>query len=60
MPVRWRWPREGGELSRWMHWLLNAHVRRYHHVVQHDEVAPSPEDLAEEGLEIVDSAFVSG
>ncbi|MBX9681439.1 MAG: transposase [Gemmataceae bacterium] len=26
-------PREDGDLSRWMHWLLNAHVRRYrkHH-----------------------------
>jgi putative transposase len=24
------WPREDGDLSRWMHWLLNAHVRRYH------------------------------
>ncbi|MFO0867062.1 MAG: transposase [Gemmataceae bacterium] len=23
-------PREDGDLSRWMHWLLNAHVRRYH------------------------------
>jgi putative transposase len=24
------WPHEDGDLSRWMHWLLNAHVRRYH------------------------------
>jgi putative transposase len=24
------WPRADGDLSRWMHWLLNAHVRRYH------------------------------
>jgi len=24
------WPRHDGELSLWMHWLLNAHVRRYH------------------------------
>jgi len=24
------WPRRDGDLSRWMHWLLNAHVRRYH------------------------------
>src|SRR5438128_1777621 len=24
------WPKEDGELSRWMHWLLNTHVRRYH------------------------------
>jgi putative transposase len=23
-------PRADGDLSRWMHWLLNAHVRRYH------------------------------
>jgi putative transposase len=23
-------PKEDGDLSRWMHWLLNAHVRRYH------------------------------
>ena len=22
------WPREGGDLSRWMHWLMTAHVRR--------------------------------
>src|SRR5947209_17619945 len=22
-------PKEDGDLSRWMHWLLNAHVRRY-------------------------------
>ena len=24
------WPREGDDLSRWMHWLLTTHVRRYH------------------------------
>jgi putative transposase len=24
------WPRRDGDLSRWVHWLLNAHVRRYH------------------------------
>lgn len=24
------WPRKGGDLSRWMQWLLTAHVRRYH------------------------------
>jgi putative transposase len=24
------WPHRDGDLSRWMHWLLNAHVRRYH------------------------------
>ncbi len=24
------WPREDGDLSRWMQWLLTAHVRRYH------------------------------
>jgi putative transposase len=24
------WPQEDGELSRWMHWLLSTHVRRYH------------------------------
>jgi putative transposase len=24
------WPTEDGDLGRWMHWLLNAHVRRYH------------------------------
>src|SRR3954451_10200613 len=23
-------PKEDGDLSPWMHWLLNAHVRRYH------------------------------
>src|SRR4051794_18951267 len=23
------WPRGDGDLSRWMHWLLTAHVRRY-------------------------------
>jgi putative transposase len=23
-------PEKDGDLSRWMHWLLNAHVRRYH------------------------------
>jgi len=27
------WPHEDGDLSRWMHWLMTAHVRRYmlHH-----------------------------
>jgi putative transposase len=24
------WPEADGDLSRWMHWLLTAHVRRYH------------------------------
>ena len=24
------WPRHDGDLSRWMQWLLTAHVRRYH------------------------------
>ena len=24
------WPRQDGDLSRWMQWLLTAHVRRYH------------------------------
>jgi putative transposase len=24
------WPRADGDLSRWMQWLLTAHVRRYH------------------------------
>ena len=24
------WPYHDGDLSRWMHWLLTAHVRRYH------------------------------
>lgn len=24
------WPIEDGDLSKWMHWLMNAHVRRYH------------------------------
>jgi putative transposase len=24
------WPHEAGDLSRWMQWLLTAHVRRYH------------------------------
>ena len=24
------WPREDGELSRWMQWVLTTHVRRYH------------------------------
>jgi putative transposase len=27
------WPEQDGDLSRWLHWLLNTHVRRYH---QHD------------------------
>ena len=32
------WPREDGDLSRWMHWLLTTHVRRYlrhHHCSGH-------------------------
>jgi len=24
------WPFHDGDLSRWMHWVLNTHVRRYH------------------------------
>ena len=24
------WPRQDGDLSRWMHWLLTSHVRRHH------------------------------
>jgi putative transposase len=24
------WPHAEGDLSQWMHWLLNTHVRRYH------------------------------
>jgi putative transposase len=24
------WPYQDGDLSRWMHWLQNIHVRRYH------------------------------
>lgn len=24
------WPRDDGDLSRWMQWLLTTHVRRYH------------------------------
>jgi len=24
------WPHKDGDLSRWMQWLLTAHVRRYH------------------------------
>ncbi len=24
------WPQKDGDLSRWMHWVLNTHVRRYH------------------------------
>jgi putative transposase len=24
------WPREDGDISRWMQWLLTTHVRRYH------------------------------
>lgn len=24
------WPHDDGDLSRWMHWLLTSHVRRYH------------------------------
>ena len=24
------WPQSDGDISRWMHWLLTAHVRRYH------------------------------
>src|ERR1700677_1902268 len=23
------WPHEDGDLSRWMHWLMTTHVRRY-------------------------------
>ena len=23
-------PKEDGDLSKWMHWVLNTHVRRYH------------------------------
>ncbi len=23
------WPRADGDLSRWMHWILTTHVRRY-------------------------------
>jgi putative transposase len=23
------WPHHDGDLSRWMHWLLTTHVRRY-------------------------------
>jgi putative transposase len=33
MPNHWRlllWPFGDGDLSRWMQWLLTAHVRRYH------------------------------
>ncbi|MDJ0793004.1 MAG: transposase [Woeseiaceae bacterium] len=26
------WPFEDGDLSRWMHWLLTSHVRRYHRI----------------------------
>ncbi len=28
------WPRDDGDLSRWMHWLLTTHVRRY---LRHDQ-----------------------
>ena len=28
------WPREDGDLSRWMQWLLTTHVRRYHQQYQ--------------------------
>ena len=24
------WPREDGDIGRWMHWLLTSHVRRHH------------------------------
>jgi len=24
------WPEHDGDMSRWMHWAQNAHVRRYH------------------------------
>lgn len=24
------WPHDNGDLSRWMHWVLNTHVRRHH------------------------------
>jgi putative transposase len=27
------WPRDDGDLSRWMHWLMTTHVRRY---LRHD------------------------
>ena len=33
MPNHWHlvlWPREDGDLSRFMRWLSNTHVRRYH------------------------------
>jgi putative transposase len=23
------WPRNDGDLNRWMHWLMSTHVRRY-------------------------------
>ena len=26
------WPHEDGDMSRWMHWLLTAHVVRYHKI----------------------------
>ena len=26
------WPHEDGDVSRWMHWLLTSHVRRYHRI----------------------------
>ena len=26
------WPREDGELSRWMHWLMTTHVRLHLYV----------------------------
>jgi putative transposase len=29
------WPRADGDLSRWMHWLLTTHVRRYLHHYRH-------------------------
>ena len=28
------WPKKDGDLSRWMQWLLTAHVRRYHRQYQ--------------------------
>ena len=28
------WPREDGDLSRWMQWVMTSHVRRYHRAYQ--------------------------
>lgn len=30
------WPHSDGDLSRWMHWLLTTHVKRYHHINKTD------------------------